>query len=420
MNRLPPAPADGCAQAVVTFPGRVLAESRQVEVTVERFERVGATDRHVLLRLGGTCPVPESGETPVWSRLIAETGSEQDGWAAERRELWPIQKLELGDATGSGWRWSCAFAAPSVLLRREATRFVLVLDRFGRVELPAPTERTLRPARPAPSVAARLGQQVVRVFVGVLCGGVIGVTAWAAVSVIEGNSQPAVSAHRALLRTVTPAPRRPAVSRPGPAVPPGESLVAQARVTRAAVYRSADAKSPEMVLSNPNPDGALLVFLVTEVGPTRLRVLLPTRPNLSQGWISRGQMQLAFDPYRLDVHLRSHLMTVSRGGRLIERDPVGVGRRAITPTPFGVYYVTELLKQPDPSGIYGPYAFGLSAHSDVLHEFAGGNGEIGIHGTNEPWAVGTDVSHGCIRVYNSVITRLARELPLGTPVQIQP
>jgi lipoprotein-anchoring transpeptidase ErfK/SrfK len=56
----------------------------------------------------------------------------------------------------------------------------------------------------------------------------------------------------------------------------------------------------------------------------------------------------------------------------------------------------------------------------VLHEFEGGNGEIGLHGTNEPWAVGTDVSHGCIRVYNSVITRLAHELPLGTPVRIAP
>ena len=113
-------------------------------------------------------------------------------------------------------------------------------------------------------------------------------------------------------------------------------------------------------------------------------------------------------------------MTVWRDARLMERDPVGVGRRAVTPTPFGLYYITELLKQPNPSGIYGPYAFGLSAHSNVLHEFAGGDGEIGIHGTNEPWAVGTDVSHGCIRVYNRVITRLASKLPLGTPVWIRP
>jgi hypothetical protein len=32
--------------------------------------------------------------------------------------------------------------------------------------------------------------------------------------------------------------------------------------------------------------------------------------------------------------------------------------------------------------------------------------------------VGSDVSHGCIRLRNDVITRLAHELSLGTPVRI--
>jgi lipoprotein-anchoring transpeptidase ErfK/SrfK len=90
------------------------------------------------------------------------------------------------------------------------------------------------------------------------------------------------------------------------------------------------------------------------------------------------------------------------------------------PTPIGVYYLAELLKQPDPWGAYGPYAFGLSAHSNVLYNFGGGAGEIGIHGTNEPGALGRDVSHGCIRISNAGITKLARMLPLGTPVEILP
>jgi lipoprotein-anchoring transpeptidase ErfK/SrfK len=174
-----------------------------------------------------------------------------------------------------------------------------------------------------------------------------------------------------------------------------------------------------MTLSNPNPDGAQLVFLVASVGARRLHVLLPTRPNLSRGWIAKSDVRLALNPYRLAVQLTQHRMLMWRSGRLIQQFKVGVGRRAVTPTPFGLYYITELLKQPNPTGIYGPYAFGLSAHSNVLHEFAGGNGEIGIHGTDHPGAVGTDVSHGCIRVYNIVIRQLAHELPLGTPVQIE-
>jgi lipoprotein-anchoring transpeptidase ErfK/SrfK len=43
---------------------------------------------------------------------------------------------------------------------------------------------------------------------------------------------------------------------------------------------------------------------------------------------------------------------------------------------------------------------------------------VAIHGTNAPWLIGQAVSHGCIRVHNSVIRRLARLLPLGTPVRV--
>ena len=38
-------------------------------------------------------------------------------------------------------------------------------------------------------------------------------------------------------------------------------------------------------------------------------------------------------------------------------------------------------------------------------------------GTNDPGSIGTPVSHGCVRVNNDVITKLAA-LPLGTPVVI--
>ncbi|HVB07135.1 MAG TPA: L,D-transpeptidase [Acidimicrobiales bacterium] len=44
---------------------------------------------------------------------------------------------------------------------------------------------------------------------------------------------------------------------------------------------------------------------------------------------------------------------------------------------------------------------------------------MGLHGTNDPSSVGGNVSHGCLRVSNSTIVRLAGTLPLGTPVIIQ-
>lgn len=57
--------------------------------------------------------------------------------------------------------------------------------------------------------------------------------------------------------------------------------------------------------------------------------------------------------------------------------------------------------------------------SGVLVDFAGGDGMIGIHGTNDPSSIGRDSSHGCIRMSNEGITKLAESVPLGVPVEIR-
>jgi lipoprotein-anchoring transpeptidase ErfK/SrfK len=195
------------------------------------------------------------------------------------------------------------------------------------------------------------------------------------------------------------------------------SIAATARGSRVDVYPAAGARKPLTRLRSPNIDGAPLVFLVQSRSGAWAHVLLPTRPNGSAGWIRLSQVRLTGVDYHVVIYLTQHKLTVRRGRRLVIRTPIGVGR-AVTPTPAGRYYITELLKQPDPTGVYGPYAFGMSVHSNVLHEFAGRDGILGIHGTNFPQGIGTDVSHGCIRMSNAAIRKLARILPLGTPVMI--
>jgi lipoprotein-anchoring transpeptidase ErfK/SrfK len=53
----------------------------------------------------------------------------------------------------------------------------------------------------------------------------------------------------------------------------------------------------------------------------------------------------------------------------------------------------------------------------VLTDWPGG-GFIGIHGTNQPEILPGRVSHGCVRMPNAAVLRLARLMPLGTPVTI--
>jgi len=199
---------------------------------------------------------------------------------------------------------------------------------------------------------------------------------------------------------------------------PAPDVVAQARHAVVHVYRSPRAVKPFRQFRSPTADGVPLVFLVKERANGWEKVYLPVRPNGATGWVRDRDVDLSLDSYRVVVELRAHRLSLYRAGRLVLRTQAGVGR-SVLPTPQGTYYITELLKQGDARGPYGPYAFGLSAHSNVLYSFGGGPGQIGIHGTNEPWALGSNVSHGCIRIDNATITRLANLLPLGTRVVIR-
>jgi len=201
-------------------------------------------------------------------------------------------------------------------------------------------------------------------------------------------------------------------------LPSGDSLVATAKEGKVAIHRSPGGPV-EKTLDDPAGDGGSpLTFLVTQERDGWLKAHLPIRPNGATGWIAADQVTLSTTPYRLVVSMRKHRLELFEDGRRTARYPVGVGK-STTPTPPGEYYLTELIQPPDPDGVYGPYAFGLSAYSETLKRFAGGPGQLGLHGTNEPDKVGTDVSHGCLRLANDVITELAQTLPLGTPIEIE-
>lgn len=197
----------------------------------------------------------------------------------------------------------------------------------------------------------------------------------------------------------------------------GVALVAEAKGPQVAVFGAQDDPQPAQTLSNPNENGAPLVFLVKEQSGDWLNVHLPVRPNGSTGWVKAADVSIASNPYRMEIQLSAHRLTVYKQQEVVLDEPIGVGT-AEAPTPGGSYYIKELLQPPDPNGAYGPYAYGLSGFSNVLTDFAGGDGVIGVHGTNEPDAIGTDVSHGCIRLRNEAISKLAPVLPLGTPVTI--
>jgi len=148
-----------------------------------------------------------------------------------------------------------------------------------------------------------------------------------------------------------------------------------------------------------------------------VRVDLAIRPNGRSGWVPRDALG---ETHVVDTRLlidRRHLTaTLSQGDHVLFRAGVGIGTSR-DPTPPGTFTIRERLAGfNDP--FYGPIAFGTTARSPVLTDWPGG-GFIGIHGTDQPDLIPGRISHGCVRMRNADIRRLAILMPLGTPVTIR-
>jgi len=61
----------------------------------------------------------------------------------------------------------------------------------------------------------------------------------------------------------------------------------------------------------------------------------------------------------------------------------------------------------------------LGARAMYLY-FGGKDTLYRIHGTNEPWTIGTNISSGCIRLTNDDVVDLYKRTPVGTKVVVLP
>ena len=121
--------------------------------------------------------------------------------------------------------------------------------------------------------------------------------------------------------------------------------------------------------------------------------------------------------WRILVDLGTRRVTVYREGRRVRAFQAVVGKPS-TPTPTGQFFVEETVRM-EPGEADGPFALALSARSNVLQEFEGGPGQIGIHGRDGLGGTpGRAESHGCIRLATASIDWLAARIGPGTPVKI--
>jgi len=174
-------------------------------------------------------------------------------------------------------------------------------------------------------------------------------------------------------------------------------------------------------LGTLTPEGTANLVLVLgsswHDGVDWVHVRLPVLPNNTTGWVPRSALGgYHFVTTRLIIDMRRLQAVLLRDGHPVFSAPVGVGQPQ-WPTPHGAFYVRDKLTD-YASPFYGPVAFGTSARSPVLTDWPEG-GFVGIHGTDAPELIPGRVSHGCIRLRNRDILRLARLMPVGTPLTIE-
>jgi L,D-transpeptidase catalytic domain len=201
----------------------------------------------------------------------------------------------------------------------------------------------------------------------------------------------------------------------------------------------ADVIYPTLARSAPDStaDALIAVSPVSAWGtPTKLLVLgsrldssgrpwilvrLDHRPNGYAAWIDAEDTVLYTDSWRISVLRARHEVLVYRAGRLMRTFAAVVGKPS-TPTPAGLFAVAAELRQPDPGEFEGSWVLPLTAHSEVLAHFAGGDGQIALHGRGgaslaDP--LGSARSHGCTRLANEAIDWIAAHVPVGTPVRVR-
>ena len=145
-----------------------------------------------------------------------------------------------------------------------------------------------------------------------------------------------------------------------------------------------------------------------------VRVLLPSRPNGSTGWMRTAHLSQAHTPYLIRVHVGSRQLELFENGSRVGSWTVAVGAPA-TPTPTGRTFLLGSIV--DDQASYSPVILPLGIHSDTLDSYGGGPGTVALHGWPDPSVFGQAASHGCVRVPADALHQLTR-VPLGTLVLI--
>ncbi len=158
-------------------------------------------------------------------------------------------------------------------------------------------------------------------------------------------------------------------------------------------------------------------------------------PRRSRALSGRMRRVRPFITHARLARLNPTIVTVDRGGfrlRLFKRlrhdrsYPIAVGAAGFD-TPTGLFRINSRQVNPAWTAPNRPWAGsyagrtvpGGAPDNPLKARWLGVAAGVGIHGTGEPWSIGSRASHGCIRMHVSDVIDLYPRVPLGSPVLIR-
>ena len=307
--------------------------------------------------------------------------SEPAGWR-------PQGSAPTGPARGNGWKVPPNLRIPLVV---GVGVTLLASTVLGALGLSSPTKTASSAERAAIASAAKIA-----------------------------DTGPAQNGLQALLDALFPKPAPPAPPPPPPPPPseaPPTTLVADALGSSVPVYADPNGGPVVNRIAGSNALGQREAFVVTDASvPGWYQVEIPVKPNGSTGWIQASSVSTRTVTYFIRVHQSQFKLDLFNNGALQRSFRVAVGAPS-TPTPNGNFFVWAT--QDWNSAPYAVGIFALSGFSPVLDNWPGG-GRAGIHGWQDTSILGTQASHGCVRMGPADFGQLMHTIPLGTPVEISP
>lgn len=164
----------------------------------------------------------------------------------------------------------------------------------------------------------------------------------------------------------------------------------------------------------------VIAELTSPVSDRAMEVPIATkRPNVTSKTVAKKY------PVVLDVNRGGYQITLYKKLKKVKSYPIAVGQAGLE-TPEGLYKVQNKAVNPAwtvpnsswAGSLAGRVIPGGTAQNPLKSRWLGVYDGVGVHGTSDSGSIGSNASHGCIRMLIPDVEELYDEVPVGTPIYI--